>query len=167
MKQGYRFRAFTASYSWAARHFSADTFSCSENPSLNSLMETGRMAPCNEHKSLLLFEHWKIKTHFRLDSNQHLRIISSAFYHWTTSSKRRQLVLMLMSFMERDTGVAPVTSPWQGDELLLHQTRNKQQAPLTVKNMLLLQQGILNHCCWSTYVELHLDRMDGNHKFCY
>ena len=43
--------------------------------------------------------------------------------------------------MERDTGVAPVTSPWQGDELLLHQTRNKQQAQLTVQNMLLLQQG--------------------------
>ena len=35
--------------------------------------------------------------------------------------------------MERDTGVAPVTSPWQGDELLLHQTRNKQQAQLTVQ----------------------------------
>ena len=61
MKQGYRFRAFTASYSWAARHFSADTFSCSENPSLNSLMWTGRMAPCNEHKSLLLFEHQKTR----------------------------------------------------------------------------------------------------------
>ena len=38
--------------------------------------------------------------------------------------------------MERDTGVAPVTSPWQGDELLLHQTRKKQQAQLTVKNLL-------------------------------
>lgn len=49
-------RAFTASYSWAARHFSADTFSCSENPPLNSLMETGRMAPYNEHKSQFLFE---------------------------------------------------------------------------------------------------------------
>ena len=38
--------------------------------------------------------------------------------------------------MERDTGVAPVTSPWQGDELLLHQTRNKQHSALTVKNLL-------------------------------
>ena len=26
----------------------------------------------------------KNTTHFRLDSNQHLRITSSAFYHWTT-----------------------------------------------------------------------------------
>ena len=91
-------RTFTASYSWAARHFSADTFSCSENPSLNSLMWTGRMAPCNEHKSLLLFEHWKIKTHFRLDSNQHLRIISSAFYHLTTCPWRTQSRLQLVSF---------------------------------------------------------------------
>ena len=98
MKQGYRLRTFTASYSWAARHSSADTFSCSENPSLNSLMETGRMAPCNGHKSLLLFEHWKIKTHFRLDSNQHLRIISSAFYHWTTCPRRTQSRLQLVSF---------------------------------------------------------------------
>ena len=32
MKQGYRLRAFTASYSRAARHFSTDTFSCSEKP---------------------------------------------------------------------------------------------------------------------------------------
>ena len=38
-------------------------------------------------------------------------------------------------FMERDTGVAPVTSPWQGDELLLHQTRNKQHSALTVENI--------------------------------
>ena len=37
--------------------------------------------------------------------------------------------------MERDTGVAPVTSPWQGDELLLHQTRNKQHSALTVQEL--------------------------------
>ena len=70
--------------------------------------------------------------------------------------------------MERDTGVAPVTSPWQGDELLLHQTRNKQQAQLTVQNMLLLQQGILNHCYWTTeriskpYLQLWSQNQDLN-----
>ena len=40
----------------------------------------------------------KIKTHFRLDSNQHLRIISSAFYHWTTCPWRTQSRLQLVSF---------------------------------------------------------------------
>ena len=65
----------------------------------------------------------KNKTHFRLDSNQHLRITSSAFYHWTTCPGWHNLDCSQCLFMERDTGVAPVTSPWQGDELLLHQTR--------------------------------------------
>ena len=46
--------------------------------------------------------------------------------------------------MERDTGVAPVTSPWQGDELLLHQTRNKQHSALTVKNLLAATTNEIN-----------------------
>ena len=167
MKQGYRFRAFTASYSWAARHFSADTFSCSENPSLNSLMETGRMAPCNEHKSLLLFEHQK--TRHNLDwtrtSISELSVRHSAIELHAQGGHNLDCCQCL--FMERDTGVAPVTSPWQGDELLLHQTRNKQQAQLTVQNMLLLQQGILNHCCWSTHRILPPGIRLGRPSFCF
>jgi len=45
------------SYNRAARHFSADTFSRSDRPSLNKLMELGRMGLCDRHESLLLFEH--------------------------------------------------------------------------------------------------------------
>ena len=69
--------------------------------------------------------------------------------------------------MERDTGVAPVTSTWQGDELLLHQTRNKQQAQLTVQEHVAATTRNTQPLLLEHLRGIAPDRMDGNHKFCY
>ena len=50
----------------------------------------------------------KIKTHFRLDSNQHLRIISSAFCHLNYIFKVKTTCLLLVSFYGAPKQFRPV-----------------------------------------------------------
>ena len=111
----------------------------------------------------------KNKTHFRLDSNQHLRIISSAFCHWTTCPRRTQSRLLLVSFYGAGWGSRTLIST----SAKSHINRYVKPAISSIacwllRTYLLLQQGILNHCCWSTeriskpYLQLWSQNQDLN-----
>ena len=167
MKQGYRFRAFTASYSWAARHFSADTFSCSETHhstvswrpvGWHPAMDTRACFCSNIEKSRHILD-W-IRTSISELSVRH----STIELHLQSEDNLFAVSVFLWS------GI-PESHRWllHGKETSCCYTKPaiSSIARWLLRTYLLLQQGILNHCCWSTHRILPPGIRLGRPSFCF